>query len=118
MKSRGRALSAIPAASRPKKSYQKATNITFFNFSAPGGPSGNSCIVGLGDNGQVFVPAAVFPDKGQSALPKAVAQGVAGGAHEGNAYLPADWVRNELSGLPDRIQIVDNMVKAIRSMKY
>jgi len=109
-------LFTIPAASRPKKKEMKSTEITYFSFSVGAAASGNSCIVGLGNNGVVFVPAAVFPDEGKVALAKAVAQQVEGGAHEGHAFLPAEWVKKELAGLPERIQIVDNMMAVVRGL--
>ncbi len=112
------ALNTIPASSRPKKAQMKATEITYFSFSPAGAASGNSCIVGLGKNGVVYVPAAVFPDEGRVALAKAVAQQVEGGVHEGHAFLPAEWVKNELAGLPERIQIVDNMAAAVRAKSH
>lgn len=109
-------LSAIPTSSRPKKAHMKSTDITFYNFSVSGAATGNGCVVGLGANGVVFVPVAVFPDEGRDAIRRAVAEDVAGGNHDGHAFLPAEWVKAQLADFPDRIQIVDNMVSAIRNM--
>lgn len=103
-------LNRIPEKSRPAPNLRSSTQITYYAF----GEGGQRCVVGIGTNGTVFVPAAVFPDGGLSALRKAVDEDVAGGTHDGHAFLPAPWALAELQAIPERCTIIRNMCQAVR----
>lgn len=99
-----------------RQSARRSVDITYLIFASP--DSNDKLILGKGSDGTVFLPTVMHPGGHDGAFVKAGLDNVAVGEHQGNMYVPADWLRNQMAGDPhagSKIAVIDRMVAAVKA---
>lgn len=99
-----------------RQSDRQAIDITYLIFCSP--DSASRMVLGKGADGTVFLPSALHPAGPDGAFVKAGLDKIAVGEHQGNLYVPADWLRGQMAGdehASAKMAIIDRMVAAVKA---